>query len=226
MNRKAIAVQAALLLVVAGAAQLAAGRAAAAADGLVEGKDYKLLSPAQPTSSPEGKVEVAEVFMFSCPHCFEFEPHWEAWEKHKADYINIVRLPASWNQLAKLHAQAYYTADVLGKLDAIDHDFFDAFHVKHDYLDTVDKLRDFFGKHGVDADTFDKTFNSFAVHTKMQRADDLIKRYQVMGTPSVVVDGKYLTEGSMAGSYKRWFEIIDKLAAREHEAKLAGHAPN
>lgn len=219
MNLKAVAVQAAFLLALGGAAQQSHAQAAGS-DDLVEGRDYKLLSPAQPTSSPSAKVEVAEVFMYSCPHCFAFEPRLVEWQKNKADYVELVRLPASWNQTAKLHAQAYYTAQLLGKLDEMNEDFFDEFHVQHNYLETEDKLRDFFGRHGVDPETFDKTFNSFAVRTKMQRADDLIKRYQVTGTPSVVVNGKYLTTGSMAGSYDRWFEIVDALAEREHEAMM------
>jgi thiol:disulfide interchange protein DsbA len=220
MNFKTFAVHAALLLMTGAAAgQLQAQ--SSAADELVEGRDYTLLSPAQPTSSPSDKVEVTEVFMYSCPHCYAFEPHLTAWAKNKADYVELVRLPASWNNVAKLHAQAYYTAQALGKLDAMNEAFFKEFHVEHNFLETEDKLRDFFGRYGVDAGTFDKTFNSFAVHTKMQRADDLIKRYRVTGTPSIVVNGKYLTEGAMAGSYDKWFAIVDELAKREHDAAPA-----
>ena len=51
------------------------------------------------------------------------------------------------------------------------------------------------------------------------RADDLIRRYRVGATPNIVVDGKYLTDGSMAGSYDRWFAIIDALAEREHQGR-------
>jgi thiol:disulfide interchange protein DsbA len=217
MSLKTFAVHAALIFVTGAAAGQVQAQSAAAGD-LVDGRDYKLISPTQPTSSPADKVEVTEVFMYSCPHCFAFEPHLESWAKNKADYVELVRLPASWNKIAKLHAQAYYTAQVLGKLDAMNADFFTAFHVDHNFLDTEDKLRDFFGRHGVDAATFDKTFNSFSVHTKMQRADDLIERYRVSGTPSIVVNGKYLTEGSMAGSYEKWFAIVDELAKREHDA--------
>jgi thiol:disulfide interchange protein DsbA len=217
MNLKSFAVHAALLLVTGAAAGQLQAQSAAAGD-LVEGRDYALISPTQPTSSPADKVEVTEVFMYSCPHCFAFEPHLQTWAKTKADYVDFVRLPASWNRVAKLHAQAYYTAQVLGKLDAMDEDFFNEFHVEHNFLDTEDKLRDFFGRYGVDAGTFDKTFNSFAVHTKMQRADELIQRYRVSGTPSIVVNGKYLTEGARAGSYDKWFAIVDELAKREHDA--------
>lgn len=184
---------------------------------LKQGQDYRVINPAQPTSTEEGMVEVAEIFQYSCTHCFSFEPYLEQWQAEKADYVNFVRLPASWNPLAKIHAQAYYTAEVLGKADEMHAAFFREIHQERNLLDTEEKLRTFFGRFDVDAETFDKTFNSFAVHTKVQRADDLIRRYRVAATPNIVVEGKYLTDGSMAGSYERWFDVIDQLAAMEHE---------
>jgi thiol:disulfide interchange protein DsbA len=185
------------------------------------GKHYTVLSPAQPTSSGAGKVEVAEVFMYSCPGCFGFEPHIQGWLERKADYIEFVRIPAPWNQIAVLHARAYYTAEALGKAEEIDAPFFQEFHTKRNYLDTEAKLAAFFEQHGVDEATFKSTFNSFAVNTKLKRAEELIRRYRVPSTPAVVVAGKYVTSGQMAGSYDAWFAIIDDLAAREHAAATA-----
>jgi hypothetical protein len=31
-----------------------------------------------------------------------------------------------------------------------------------------------------------------------------------------VIDGKYLTNGAMAGTYEMWFAILDNLVAKEH----------
>jgi thiol:disulfide interchange protein DsbA len=182
------------------------------------GKHYTVLSPAQPTSTDAGKVEVAEVFMFSCPGCNSFEPHIQSWLGRKADYINFVRIPTVWNPPAPIHARAYYTAEVLGKAAEIEGDFFNEIHVNRNLLETEAKLVDFFKKHGVDEGTFKSTFNSFAVNTKVQRAQDLVGRYKVESTPTVIVNGKYLTSGRQAGSYEAWFAIIDDLAAREHAA--------
>ena len=190
----------------------------AAAPPFEAGKHYTVISPAQPTSTDSGKVEVAEIFMFGCPGCFGFEPHIQRWLGSKADYINFVRIPAPWNPAAVLHARAYYTAEALGKTEEIDNAFFTEIHVNRNMLDTEAKLADFFEKHGVDEATFKSTFNSFAVNAKLKRAEELIRRYRVQSTPTVVVNGKYLTGGQMAGSYENWFAIIDDLAAREHAA--------
>jgi protein dithiol oxidoreductase (disulfide-forming) len=182
------------------------------------GKHYQLLTPAQPTSSDTGKIEVAEVFMFGCPGCFGFEPHVQSWTKRLPDYVSFVRIPAPWNATADLHARAYYTAQALGKAHEIEGPLFNEFHINKNYLDTPDKLAAFFKQFGVDDKTFRNTFESFAVDAKVGRAGDLVKRYKVPSTPSVVVNGKYLTTGGMAGSYENWFAIIDELIAKERAA--------
>jgi protein dithiol oxidoreductase (disulfide-forming) len=198
-----------------------ASEASAQASQFEAGKHYTVLSPAQPTSSDTNRVEVAEVFMFECPGCYAFEPHLQKWLETKADYINFVRIPATWFPVAGPHARAYYTAEALGKTREIDGPFFNEFHVQQNHLDTEAKLADFFAKFGVDKQTFTNTYNSFAINAKVKRGEELVKRYHVQSTPSVVVNGKYLTTGTQAGSYEAWFEIINELASREHAAMSA-----
>jgi protein dithiol oxidoreductase (disulfide-forming) len=208
-------------LVLVGAAALGAaqvGAQQAATPPFEAGKHYTVITPAQPTSTDAGKIEVAEVFMFGCPGCFSFEPHVQRWLGRKADYINFVRIPAMWQPAAPLHARAYYAAEALGKAAEIDGDFFSEIHVNRNMLDTEAKIAALFAKHGVDEATFKSTFNSFAVNAKVKRADELVRRYRVGSTPTVIVNGKYSTSGSLAGSYEAWFAIIDDLAAREHAA--------
>jgi thiol:disulfide interchange protein DsbA len=213
----------ALVVVAAGfGASQAFGQQAAATGPFEAGKHYTALSPAQPTSTDAGKVEVTEIFMFGCPGCFSFEPHIQRWLGDKPDYVNFVRIPAPWNPVATLHARAYYAAEALGKTEEIDGPFFNEIHVNRNMLDSEAKLAALFAKHGVDEATFKSTFNSFAVNTKLKRAEELIRRYRVQSTPTVVVNGKYLTTGSQAGSYDAWFAIINDLAAREHAAAGAG----
>ncbi len=213
----------ALVVVAAGfGASQAFGQQAAATGPFEAGKHYTALSPAQPTSTDAGKVEVTEIFMFGCPGCFSFEPHIQRWLGDKPDYVNFVRIPAPWNPIATLHARAYYAAEALGKTEEVDGPFFNEIHVNRNMLDSEAKIAALFAKHGVDEATFKSTFNSFAVNTKLKRAEELIRRYRVQSTPTVVVNGKYLTTGSQAGSYDAWFAIINDLAAREHAAAGAG----
>ncbi|HEX6998693.1 MAG TPA: thiol:disulfide interchange protein DsbA/DsbL [Gammaproteobacteria bacterium] len=203
--------------------QLAQADAASAPSSrFQEGIHYTRLNPPQPTSSSGSKVEVAEVFMYSCPGCFRFEPYVKAWVAQAPDYVTFVRIPAVWNELARLHGQAYYTAEALGKLEEMHQPFFDEIHRNRNLLDSKDKLRDFFGRFGVSGEQFDSTFESFAVHTKVRRAGELMRRYRVSATPTVVVNGEYVTAGANVRSYEEWFEVIEELAARE-QAQIAAN---
>ena len=201
-----------------GAAEVAAQQVAS--PPFEAGKHYTVLTPPQPTSTGAGKVEVTEIFMFGCPGCFAFEPYIQAWLETKPDYINFVRLPAQWSSHPEspMHARAYYIAEALGKLGQIEEDFFNEVHRNGNLLDTEAKLAAFFAAHGVDEAAFKSTFNSFAVNAKLKRADELVQRYRVQSTPTVIVNGKYQTVGRMAGSVEAWFAIIEDLAAREHAA--------
>ncbi|HSG64315.1 MAG TPA: thiol:disulfide interchange protein DsbA/DsbL [Gammaproteobacteria bacterium] len=179
------------------------------------GTHYERLSPTQPTSSGPDKIEVAEIFWYGCPHCYTFDPYLESWKQALSADVSFVRLPALWNPALQLHARIYYTAEALGKLDEMHSAVFREMHVNRNSLSDPIAIRDFFGTFGVDAATFDKTFESFAVHTKIQRADELARRYRVSSVPTVIVNGKYTTNATMAGSYPDLLEVINELVAME-----------
>lgn len=197
------------------AAQTATAPTSTALDAptLRSGVDYVPIRNARPAGGRPGRIEVAEIFQYACGGCARFEPELANWAERKPDHVDLVRIPAVWDALGELHARAFYTAEALGVLETVHAPLFRAIHVEHDRLETQVKLRDFFAAHGVDAQMFDATFASFAVHAKVQRAKELVARYAIRETPSVVVDGRYLTRAALAGSYERWFEIIDELAA-------------
>jgi protein dithiol oxidoreductase (disulfide-forming) len=180
------------------------------------GTHYLRLSPTQPTSSPPDKIEVGEVFWYGCPHCFRFDPLLERWRATAPEYVSFVRVPAVWNSLLKLHARAFYTAEALGKGAEMHGAFFSEIHERGNALDSEAKLQEFFGRFGVDAETFKKTFESFAVQEKLQRADELNRRYRIGSVPTIVVNGKYTSDATLTGSYEDLLALVDELVAAEH----------
>jgi thiol:disulfide interchange protein DsbA len=201
---------------VAGLMVLAA-QSALAAD-LVEGVQYKALRPAVPTSVAPGKVEVVEVFWYACGHCYLLEPKLAAWEKKgKAPYVEVIRLPAVWNEILKTHARLFYTIEILGKPE-LHGEAFREINVRGNRLDTPDKIEAFLTSRGVAKADFQKAFSGFAVESKLARAVDLNKRYRITSTPTVIVNGKYVTDAGMAGGEDKLFQVIDALAAREKPA--------
>ncbi len=69
--------------------------------------------------------------------------------------------------------------------------------------------------HGISAADFTNAYNSFTVQTDLSKADDLVHRYHVDGVPLVVINGKYLTDVTMAGSPANLISIVNDLAASE-----------
>lgn len=181
-----------------------------------EGTHYHKIVPAQPTSVAPGKVEVAEVFWYACGHCYALDPSLEAWRKKAPNYIEVVRIPAMWNDTLRMHARLFYTAEALGKLDELHSLIFREIHVNNNPLNTVDRIAAFFKQHGVSAKDFQDAFSSFAVESKLKRADTLNRRYRVESVPLLIVNGKYSTSVSSAGSEANLFAIIEEIAAHEH----------
>jgi thiol:disulfide interchange protein DsbA len=185
------------------------------AAGFIEGRHYERISPAQPTSSSPGQIEVAEFFMYSCVHCYNLEPFVTAWLENKPAHIDFVHVPTTWDALRILHAQAFYAAEALGVADEIHLPFFQEIHVSGNYLDSPEKLASFFGRFGVSSDDFQSVVSSFSVMTQTNRANELGTRYRIQATPTIVINGKYRTGVDQAGGYDQLFELIELLAAAE-----------
>jgi len=201
----------------AGVMLLAAGTASAAFTPQ-QGVHYKLLTPAQPTDVAPGKVEVVEVFWYACGHCYLLEPKLEAWERSgKPANAQLVRLPATWNNTLKTHARVFYTMELLGKQN-LHPEIWREINLKGNRLDTPAAIETFFTSHGVSKADFQRAFAGFAVDSKIMKAEDLNRRYKISGTPTVIVNGKYVTDVGMAGSEDRLFEVINALVAREKSA--------
>ena len=181
-----------------------------------EGTDYFRLVPTQPTVGGAGKIEVGELFMYSCPHCYDLDPILHKWAADLPPEVRFVRIPAIFNRAAQLHAQLYYTAELLaanGTLQDFDRfhsTVFDEFHRRGNRLVSVDAIERLFARFGVSADDFNKAWNSFPVNQKIRVAADLGRRYGAASVPTIIVNGKYRVQNS-----RDLLDIIDELLIRE-----------
>ena len=176
---------------------------------------------AQPTVGGADKIEVAEIFWSGCNHCNDFEPFINRWKETIPANARFVRIPAVWNPLVELHAQLFYTEEVLannGKLadpETFHAAVFAEYHRRGNRLASEEAIQSLFEKHGVSAEDFETTWNSFEVAQKIRVAQDLTRRYAITGVPTVVVNGKYRTGAGEAGGYPQLLELLDELIARE-----------
>ena len=185
----------------------------ASGDHTHHGKVVKLDPAVPPLVDNDARHEVVELFWYGCSHCFDFEPHINAWKKNKADDINFIRVPAIFNPRWEQHARAYYALELMGELDAGHDLLFSGIHEQGRALRDLDSMARFFAANGIDEVKFRESFNSFAVETKINRAKQLVRQYQVTGVPAVIIDGKYKTSASQAGGYPQVVTVIEELTS-------------
>lgn len=197
--------------------------ATACAEPYKEGEQYKALAQPQATASAD-KIEVVELFWYGCPHCYRLEPVIGNWLKNKPDDVEFVRMPAIVGPPWELLAKAYYTAEFLGVMDTVHYALFDAIH--KDKKKVVDEaaVQAIFEAQGVSAEDFKNTFNSFAVAVKVNNAKMMTKRYAISGVPTIIINGKYNTSGSLAGSNENILKVVDYLVEQERQAATAASA--
>jgi len=185
------------------------------------GQHYRPIVPAQSTTAEPGQVEILEVFWLGCPHCYSLEPRIQNWKKNKPAYVKFVGEHVMWGPAHRSHARLFYTLQVLGKSDELVPKAFEEIHHKGNMLVAADdsqsqRLQLAFAKaNGISEADFKREYNGFAVNTRLQRAEEIMRRYKVESVPYFVINGKYHTDVSMAGGEEQLIQLFNDMAAVE-----------
>lgn len=189
----------------------------------LEGKEYVLLEQPVRTADPS-KIEVAEVFAYSCPHCFDFEPLLQAWEKKQDKDVAVVQTHAMWNPQMEPLVRGYYTSLALGIKDKTHMAVFKSMHLEHKQILTPEQWADFFSGYGIDKAKALSTYNSFGVTSQIKQAEARVRGYKVTSTPEMVVEGKYRVSSRLAGGHAEMLKVVDFLVAKSR-AERGAKAP-
>lgn len=174
----------------------------------------------QATASPDGKVEVVEAFSYLCSHCNTFEPFISNWKERKPEFVEFKRIPVIFGRRTwELYARAYVTAEMMGIADKAHGPLMDALWKDKKVLRSMDELAEFYAGFGVSEQEFLATTDSFAVDARLRKDQRLTQSYGVSGTPSMIVNGKYLVKGSQAvPNYDTLLDVVDTLVEKEAAA--------
>lgn len=179
-------------------ALLSAAFAAPAA--LAQGQTYTTYQQPHPSSTAD-KVEVLEFFSYTCGHCAAIDPLVAEWEKTLSDDVVLIHVPVAFNASMEPVQKFYYAIEALDRLD-LHSKLFDAIHKEKQRLFTEDSLIDWSVKQGLDKEQITAAISSFGVNTKARNARQLTDNYRIDSTPSITVDGRYLTTPAMTGTYE------------------------
>ncbi|QWD72325.1 thiol:disulfide interchange protein DsbA/DsbL [Polynucleobacter sp. UB-Raua-W9] len=194
------------------------GLVGAQSQKIEEGFDYRILPIAQPVET-KGKVEVIEFFWYGCPHCYDFEPELTSWMKRQPKDVTFRRVPVAFRDDFMPHSQLFYALEALGKGDALNEKVMYAMHKENKRLLTESEIADWVASQGIDRNTFLATYRSFAVASKARAAKQLAEAYRIDGVPTIVMQGKYVTSPSIAGTKAKAIAVMDYLEEKIRKNK-------
>lgn len=188
-----------------------------AASGM--GSEYRQIEPAQPTHSGN-KIEVLEFFFYGCSHCFHLHSKLSAWEKKMPKDVELVFVPTVFNPAWEPMAYTFYALELMGKQKKLHDDLYNAWNVNNTPLTDLSEISAFVGQRGVDSKAFSDNYQSFSVQSKVLRSKQLQQEYNIRGTPTLIVDGKYLITGLLPDDAIRVLgELIDRARKERHAGK-------
>ena len=185
----------------------------------LEGVEYTRITP-QPVETG-AKVEVREFFWYGCSHCYSLEPSLSKWLKTMPKNAQFVRTPGIFNERWAVHARAYYAFETLGITAKMHGALFHALHADKRPLNDADSLAAFVAEKGGDRKAFLDAYNSFGMQANLNRATQAGRAYNLESVPTLIVDGKYMTNANIAGGFDRVMQVVDflvKQAAAERAA--------
>lgn len=189
----------------------------------LEGRDYSLLDQPVRTLNP-AKIEVVEVFSYTCPHCFHFEPMIEEWAKKQKDDVALVQTHTKWSAGMEPYQRGFYTAVTLKVKDKVQLAVFKAIHEQQKQLPDAQAWADFLAAYGVSKQSVLSTYDSFIVSGQVAQADQRSRDYKITGTPEIVVEGKYRVSTRTSATYDDMLKVVQFLVDKTRAERAAAAA--
>ena len=193
------------------------------------GRNYSELRSKLPTRAADGKVEVLELFTYGCRECDALQPYLSRWLAESRDDVQLVRVPVVWRHVTT-HARLYYTLVVLGRTD-LHQAVFDAIFRQGRLLEAADVPEAFFEQiafareHGISEADFTDAYHSSFVQGYLEQAREISRVYCKPDVPTLVINGRLITDVSRAGNGEAMVQVAKTLVARERALKSATLPP-
>jgi len=175
------------------------------------GIEYRLITPQPIPAVPAHSIEVIDFFWYGCPYCNQLQPALEEWIRRKPGDISVRRIPAVLRESWASHARIYYTLEALGEAEHLHQRVYYSHHVERLQLIQPEVLTEWAVRHGIARERWEQAYHSAEVGRKVEQAAQLVRTYGVTATPTLVVQGRYLTSGNMAGSIENMIPVLDGL---------------
>ena len=161
------------------------------------------------------KIVIYEFFWYGCPHCYNLEPTMDRIESNLEKDTILVKVPVALRDTWESHAKAYYALQQMKLDDNLHKKIFTEIHINSNRLDTKEKLTQFIEDEGYNSKRFSEIFDSFGTDLRVKKASRLANQYQITSVPTLIINGKYKTSGSLVSSYEELYDVVQLLINKE-----------
>jgi protein dithiol oxidoreductase (disulfide-forming) len=182
--------------------------------------EYRLIAP-QPVETGE-KIEVIDFFWYGCPYCNELQPALEDWIKRKPADVTLRRVPVILRDSWAAHARIYYTLETLNEVGRLHLKVYHSYHVEELHMSKPDVMVEWAVKNGIERKKWLDAYYSQEVDARVERAQRLTRAYTVEGTPTLVVDGRYLTSSGMTRTVREVIPVLEDLVRIARQKRGGG----
>jgi thiol:disulfide interchange protein DsbA len=134
-----------------------------------------------------------------------------AWVKRQPKDVVFRKVPVAFRDDFMPHSQLFCALEALGKGDAMNEKVMYAMHKENKRLMTENEIADWIASQGIDRNTFLATYRSFAIVSKARAARLTAEAYRIDGVPTIVMQGRYVTSPSIAGTKAKSITVMDYL---------------
>jgi len=179
-----------------------------------EGDYYVVLD-----NEKSNKKQVTEYFSFYCPACFKQEPFMNELKRAlPSDAIfkknHVDGMPGRDTKVEHALSKALVTAKKLGVEDKMVAAIFNYIHLSKARFNQDRDIRNLFLINGVEAGSFDRAYESFAVDMqakRMKRQTQKLRNQGFRSVPTLVVNNKYKPVTDKIRSTEEYINLINYL---------------
>ena len=182
------------------------------------GVDYITLDEQSCLAPAAGKIEVVEVFSYTCIHCYRLQKTLHAWADKLPLTVRLEKMPVVWGEGDEPLARLFWSMQVakVGSNEAHSRIFTQIHDRRRGFSSEADTLRLANGA-DLEADKLARIGKSFLVNARIKRSRSLTREWQITGTPSFVVAGRYRVSANRENRLTRpqLLDVVLWLANRE-----------
>ncbi len=165
------------------------------------------------TKQPDLKsTQVMEFFTYGCSHCQAFAPDLAKWVK--AEKLNVKYVPVIWSDTSDLHARAYHLIENNEKFSELHAGLFElvsGFSRTDSIDDQKIELITWLQTQGIQPIDALNAFNSTAFEQELALSVLLAKRFQVTGTPTLVINNTYRINNKAMSGQQEMLKLAEAL---------------